>query len=304
MTSFMAVQCYECSTMQVKHKKKSSNKWNRVVCNEKQSVRKVFYEAFLAKDVRFLVQDFNMSRQFNDQNNRQTLIEAAGIGNTYEEYDNETSQNGSNRCCLAKRRNDWSEYLEPEIESKFGSDQEKGCELEPESVTELPKEIFKRPKLKNSLGLRRSGAVKSSNPVSSSENIDIPTIAKGTSKLCSNKVTYKDTFEKNLCSNKVTPNEISKKDINKPEMTFQAKTTKGASKWAEYLTKEDDEYLFKGRDENSTEHPSTIWRENLFEMQFNDQKVEEDLHPISFEDYVFPFCFSSTIERQERECKT
>ncbi|KAI3996229.1 hypothetical protein MKX01_026697 [Papaver californicum] len=289
-TSFMAVQCYECSTMQVKQKKKSSNKWNCVVCNEKQSVRKVFYEAFLAKDVRFFVQDFNMSRQFNDQNNKQTLIEAASTGNTYEEYGDETSQNGSNRCCLAKRRNDWSEYLEPEIESR---DQEKGCELEPEFVTELPKEIFKRPKLKNSLGLRRSGAVKSSNPVSSSEKTDIPIFAKGTSKLCSNVVTYKDTFEKNvnmpkmtfltettkLCSNEVTCNEIFQKNTNKPEMAFQAETTKRASKWAEYLTEEDDDYLFKGRDENSTEYPSPSWRENLFEMQFNDQKVEEDLHP-------------------------
>lgn len=55
-----------------------------------------------------------------------------------------------------------------------------GCELEPEFVTELPKEIFKRPKLKNhSLGLRRSGAVKSSNPVSSSEKTGIPISTKG-----------------------------------------------------------------------------------------------------------------------------
>ncbi|RZC86993.1 hypothetical protein C5167_041925 [Papaver somniferum] len=50
-----------------------------------------------------------------------------------------------------------------------------GCELEHEFVTELPKEIFKRPKLKNhSLGLRRSGAVKSSNHVPSSEKTGIP----------------------------------------------------------------------------------------------------------------------------------
>ncbi|RZC78433.1 hypothetical protein C5167_002609 [Papaver somniferum] len=58
------------------------------------------------------------------------------------------------------------------------------CELEPEFVTELPKEIFKRPKLKNhSLGLRRSGAVKSSNPVPSSEKTSIPISKKGTNVL-------------------------------------------------------------------------------------------------------------------------
>ncbi|KAI3945866.1 hypothetical protein MKW98_023140 [Papaver atlanticum] len=285
--SFVALQCYECLTMQVKQKKKSSNKWNCVVCNEKQSVRKVFYEAFLAKDVRLFVQDFNMSRQFNDQNHKQTLIEAA-IGN----YENESSQ-GNGNGCLGKRRNDWSEYLEPEIETSEDG-QDKGCESEPEFVTELPKEIFKRPKLKNhSLGLRRSGAVKSSNPVSSSEKRGIPIRTKGTSKLCSNEVTYKDIFEKNvskpkmtfqtettnLRSNKVTCNEVFQK--NKPEITFQAETAKGASKWAEYLTdeEEDNDYLFKGRDEKSTENPFQNWRENLLEMQFNDQKVEEDLHP-------------------------
>ncbi|RZC64805.1 hypothetical protein C5167_008488 [Papaver somniferum] len=288
--SFVALQCYECSTMQVKQKKKSSNKWNCVVCNEKQSVRKVFYEAILAKDVRLFVQDFNMSRQFDDQNNKQTLIEAA-IGN----YDNQSSQNNGNGC-LAKRRNDWSEYLEPEIESNSQDGQEKGCELEPEFVTELPKEIFKRPKLKNhSLGLRRSGAVKSSNPVSSSEKTGIPISTKGSTRLRSNEVTYKDIFEKNvikpkmtfqtettnLRSNEATYNEIFEKNINKPEMTYQAESIKGTSKWAEYLTEEDEDndYLFKGRDETSTENPFQNRRENLFEMQFNDQKVEEDLHP-------------------------
>ncbi|KAI3956518.1 hypothetical protein MKW92_048108 [Papaver armeniacum] len=284
--SFVALQCYECSTMQVKQKKKSKNKWNCVVCNEKQSVRKVFYEAFVAKDVRLFVQDFNMSRQFNDQNNKQTLIEAA-IGN-------ESIQNNNTNGCLGKRRNDWSEYLDPEIETSEDG-QEKGCELEPEFVTELPKEIFKRPKLKNhSLGLRRSGAVKSSNAVSSSEKTGIPISTKGSTRLPSNEVTYKDIFEKNvskpkmtfqtettnLRSSKVTYNELFEK--NKPEITIQAKTAKGASKWAEYLTEEDEEdndYLFKGRDEKSTENPFQNRRENLFEMQYNDQKVEEDLHP-------------------------
>ncbi|KAI3939722.1 hypothetical protein MKW92_013585 [Papaver armeniacum] len=288
--SFVALQCYECSTMQVKQKKKSNNKWNCVVCNEKQSVRKVFYEAFVAKDVRLFVQNFNMSRQFNDQNNKQTLIEAA-VGS----YDNKSSQ-GNGTGCLGKRRNDWSEYLEPEIEtSEDGQEKDNLFVLEPEFVTELPKEIFKRPKLKNhSLGLRRSGAVKSSNPVSSSEKTGFPISTKGSTRLPSNEVTYKDIFEKNvskpkmtfqtettnLRSSKVTYNELFEK--NKPEITIQAETAKGASKWAEYLTEEDEEdndYLFKGKDEKSTENPFQNRRENLLEMQYNDQKVEEDLHP-------------------------
>lgn len=85
----------------------------------------------------------------------------------------------------------------------------------------------------------------------------------------------------NLRSNEATYNEIFEKNINKPEMTYQAESIKGTSKWAEYLTEEeeDNDYLFNGRDEKSTENPFQNWRENLLEMQFNDQKVEEDLHP-------------------------
>ncbi|PWA78815.1 hypothetical protein CTI12_AA211370 [Artemisia annua] len=49
---FIAVQCFKCSTMQVKQSQKSSN--------EKQSVRKVFLQAFMAKDVRKFVQTFNI----------------------------------------------------------------------------------------------------------------------------------------------------------------------------------------------------------------------------------------------------
>ncbi|KAK4859150.1 hypothetical protein QYF36_000326 [Acer negundo] len=46
---------------QVKQKKKSSNKWTCVVCNQKQSVRKVFAQGYNAKDLRQYVQSFNMS---------------------------------------------------------------------------------------------------------------------------------------------------------------------------------------------------------------------------------------------------
>ncbi|KAK0601997.1 hypothetical protein LWI29_029465 [Acer saccharum] len=45
----------------VKQKKKSSNKWTCVVCNQKQSVRKVFAQGYNAKDLRQYVQSFNMS---------------------------------------------------------------------------------------------------------------------------------------------------------------------------------------------------------------------------------------------------
>ncbi|XP_021771514.1 MRN complex-interacting protein-like [Chenopodium quinoa] len=66
-TLFIAVKCCHCSTMQVKQQKKSSNKWNCVVCNQKQSVTKIYAQSYQAKDVRSVVQSFNMSRKLEDE---------------------------------------------------------------------------------------------------------------------------------------------------------------------------------------------------------------------------------------------
>ena len=51
----------------MKQQKKSSNKWNCVVCNQKQSVIKIYAQSYQAKDVRKVVQSFNMSRKFHDE---------------------------------------------------------------------------------------------------------------------------------------------------------------------------------------------------------------------------------------------
>lgn len=53
--------------MQVKQQKKSGNKWTCVVCNQKQSVRKVFAKGYMAKDLRQFVQSFNMSQSQKPQ---------------------------------------------------------------------------------------------------------------------------------------------------------------------------------------------------------------------------------------------
>ncbi|KAF7144435.1 hypothetical protein RHSIM_Rhsim04G0161000 [Rhododendron simsii] len=60
--------------LQVKQQKKSTNQWICVVCNEKQSVRKVFAQGFMAKVVPKFVQTCNMSRcQFEQQRSNETL---------------------------------------------------------------------------------------------------------------------------------------------------------------------------------------------------------------------------------------
>ncbi|KAJ9675380.1 hypothetical protein PVL29_024355 [Vitis rotundifolia] len=112
---------------QVKQQKKNSNKWTCVVCNEKQSVRKVYAQGSMAKDVRKFVQSFNMSLKFIDEEENLTVMVADG-----EEAGGSCSGNGK------KRRSDWSEYLDPEEE-----EEERGADMEGEIVTEMPKEMLK-----------------------------------------------------------------------------------------------------------------------------------------------------------------
>ncbi|OVA17014.1 hypothetical protein BVC80_9041g7 [Macleaya cordata] len=136
-----------------------------------------------------------------------------------------------------------------------------GGEFEPEIVTELPKEIFKKSKLKNySAGLKKSEGIKSFNPISSDEKTNIPIISQGTGKLCSSKVSHNEIFA-----------------ANKPMRKLQTETAQRSSKWTEYLTHDDDELLFKGGDDSLDPLPQ--WRQTGLEIQLDDQRVEEDVQP-------------------------
>nr|XP_027095246.1 MRN complex-interacting protein isoform X2 [Coffea arabica] len=139
-TVFFALQCCQCSTMQVKQRKKSSNKWTCVVCNQKQSVRKVFAQGYMAKDVREFVQSFNMSRQFAEQN----VIPADDDKETLE-IEDKIPPNGK------LKRTDWTEYIDPEEEDSEipNIGENPGDEFELKIVTEMPKPVFKKPKLKS-----------------------------------------------------------------------------------------------------------------------------------------------------------
>nr|XP_019708089.1 uncharacterized protein LOC105051257 isoform X2 [Elaeis guineensis] len=102
-TLFIAVQCFQCSTMQVKQQKKRSNKWVCVVCNQRQSVRRIHAQGPLARDLRHFVQAFNTSRSDGphpipppSEGSRSPMAAAEHRG-------------GANR---GKRRMDWTEYLD------------------------------------------------------------------------------------------------------------------------------------------------------------------------------------------------
>lgn len=138
---FIALQCCQCSTMQVrfwneshislfhpsllsdslvafmvlladqvKQQRRSSNKWVCALCNQKQSLRKVFDRGNLARDVRGFVQRFNMSRMTADGPGS---VAPALIGDDLRASLPPVLSSG-NDGYSRPRRTDWSEYLDPD----------------------------------------------------------------------------------------------------------------------------------------------------------------------------------------------
>ncbi|CAI0424027.1 unnamed protein product [Linum tenue] len=221
---FIAVACYQCSTVQVKQQKKSSNKWTCVVCNEKQSVRKVFFQSYVAKDVRQFVQSRNMARKIADEQasslERGELIQEQPL----------TMVPASSFCIRAesKRRYDWSEYLDPAEDNS--EQQETVEEGEVEVITEMPP---KRAKFRN--GERLPNQMKQTNKeqVKESQGASLKYEA---SKLA-------DPSRRNatnlLCNKEETM-------VRQLSTTAAATTaTAKASKWDDYLTNDEDEWMWE-----------------------------------------------------------
>nr|KAG6519305.1 hypothetical protein ZIOFF_022798 [Zingiber officinale] len=124
-TLFIALQCCNCSTMQVsgthlffsplpvracnvvklqvkQQRKGTISKWVCAVCNQRQSVRRIHARGPLARDLREFVQDFNMARAAAD----------ADLGNPNPPL----SRAEDDPFSVSKRRTDWSEYLDPEAD--------------------------------------------------------------------------------------------------------------------------------------------------------------------------------------------
>ncbi|XP_043692336.1 uncharacterized protein LOC122642793 isoform X2 [Telopea speciosissima] len=236
-TIFIAVQCCQCSTMQVKQQKKSSNKWNCVICNRKQSIRKVFAQGFLARDVRKFVQSFNMSRKFIEENVEKETLSPPPLP-PKEEIHNPT-----------KRRSDWKEYLDPEdfVDDKQ-EEQATGGVSEPKIVTELPKEMFKKPKLKNySAGLDTGD---------------------GANRL----------LKPNFSNRKRVINPLVPQKNKEEGKELQSGREKGtASKWSNFLAEEDEDELLMQRGRRDVRDP---WcQPDILDTPVSDQRVEDEVHP-------------------------
>ncbi|XP_022992686.1 MRN complex-interacting protein isoform X2 [Cucurbita maxima] len=240
-TIFIAVQCFQCSTMQVKQQRRSGNKWICAVCNEKQSVQKVFARAPMAKDVRKFVQSFNMSRKYADEQTK--------VDEIFDEEIVDEDQLDFNE--KRKRRSDWSEYLDLEEDrSQTGRENERelGSDFaDGKIVTELPEEKT-----------RKHCSTSCSNRPESGEG----------------KIFYRPVFPKRTHIAKNSAIQASKwsKGVTKDDENACSKVG-GPSKWSEYITEDDNCGGRKGENMGTEQDMDTL------KMIINDEIVEDDIHP-------------------------
>ncbi|KAG6402424.1 hypothetical protein SASPL_134617 [Salvia splendens] len=250
---------------QVKQQKKSSNKWICVVCNQNQSVQKVFAQSFTAKDVRKVVQNFNISRQISDQ---QHPISGEEPQITADSPKKEEQK---------RKRSDWTEYIDSDDQEECSAKFELGVHsaqgdggIEPLVVTEMPKAMFSKPKVRNyscrgekllrpSFPNRRDGKVQQNEDLGRNSNV----------------VNAKDKGL-DLKWNSFMAQIREKRDLVGGEKRDSAgKNT--VSKWSSYITAED---------EDGDEDPLTSkiiekrkgGEDHLLQLWMNDEGLEEDIH--------------------------
>ncbi|CAL0333357.1 unnamed protein product [Lupinus luteus] len=258
-TIFIALQCSQCSTMQVKQKKKSTNKWRCAVCNQNQSLRKVFAQGPMAKDIRKFVQDFNFSRKSIDDGEwllagtLDPAPEEGGVAvNVAEKKDKKT---------------DWTAYLDHDDNQMIKGEQLQQYgddDSEPRVVTELDKGMFKKRRLvENSTGLGGRGSDKlfkkpfSLNSQDAEEQI-------------------KDHGRKLTKTNAQRSNYIRNNNLR--SQTCKPATSRAASKWNDYVTEDNDE-LDLAKKAAFKDHSNAWNTSSILEAITSDQTVEDDVHP-------------------------
>ncbi|URD93678.1 hypothetical protein MUK42_01531 [Musa troglodytarum] len=154
-TLFIAVQCCQCSMMQVKQQKKGVNKWVCSVCNQRQSVRRIHTRGHVASDLRSFVQAFNMARaDIGSHGSDPVPPRSDGLRALSAAPEaRETVAHGS-PVSTTKKRTDWSKYLDPtheEIDDDDAKEERDQCAVPLESVlvTKLPPEKSRRSSIPN-----------------------------------------------------------------------------------------------------------------------------------------------------------
>ncbi|XP_062158623.1 uncharacterized protein LOC133866078 [Alnus glutinosa] len=266
-TIFIAVQCCQCSTMQVRQKSKSVSKWSCVVCNQRQSLRKVFAQGFMAKDLRRFVQSFNMSR------NRSDHLQTPLPHSTDEEDITDHRFLCNDR---SKRRSDWSEYLDSEDHNPIKEEEMEGGGFEPKIVTELPDGMFKKPRLNSCLDVGEGDSDQLYKPVFSKRN-------SSTKKVISQGKEPRN-YQPLMAKGSSKGNDTMTQDEQEPRRKVQLPMATGrrVSKWNDYVTTEDnDKDLIHASEMNFRDRTGCQMHDILqdFKTITDDQKVEDDVHP-------------------------
>ncbi|KAL0015758.1 hypothetical protein SO802_002827 [Lithocarpus litseifolius] len=243
---------------QQKNKKKKISKWRCVVCNQMQSVCKVFAQGFVAKDLRGFVQSFNMSR---------TITEPSPLPlpqfREEEEEEEEEDIVRDNRVHNNKRRSsDWSQFLDPVEVEEEEQQVEEERDFEPKIVTELPEDLFKKQKLNANADLLYK-------PVFSTAKNNVISPNKDTRRY---QPFAKGSSEGN---DRMKQDDEGQEPRRKPQLpTAKAKRV---SKWNDYIAQDDNDnlQLGSGRSFEHQLHYHTL----EFETINNDQRVEDDVHP-------------------------
>ncbi|WOL10846.1 hypothetical protein Cni_G19605 [Canna indica] len=133
-TLFIALQCCQCSTMQVKQQRKSGNKWVCAVCNQRQSVRRIHARGHVARELRKFVQDFNMARAGKASDGSDPVFSRSDGSRdlSVAGEDSGAASCGSPLIFTKKKRTDWSEYLDSEIDDGEDSKEQDNIGLEGE----------------------------------------------------------------------------------------------------------------------------------------------------------------------------
>mmetsp|Transcript_4334 Transcript_4334/g.6715 ORF Transcript_4334/g.6715 Transcript_4334/m.6715 type:complete len:205 (+) Transcript_4334:99-713(+) len=117
---YVAVRCFNCATFQSMQRTKLGT-FKCKLCNEKQSLKKVYAISDRAKDIRKVVQDLNMHRMVAQDVKYQKTV-----------HESSSSNNGQGRRCLVEnqismdppRISKWEAYMPQNDKENDGSEDE------------------------------------------------------------------------------------------------------------------------------------------------------------------------------------
>lgn len=228
------------------------------MCNQKQSIRKVFAQGLMARDIRKFVQECNMSRK--------SAEEKVPTSTQSEDIHCEWMSIGQK-----KKRTDWNEYIDlGEDQGNVELDENEEGKGEPRIVTELPKELCKKQRWNN---------YSSKGMVTGGEGGNRP-YRPHISKKNNNNKQIKSSVEVVDDDEEIWPQMATSK-WNESETVRIADEESGTlkkgaacSKWSTYLMLDET-----SQPESEKDSLEDVGCHDALDSILHDQRVEEDIHP-------------------------